>query len=157
MHKFYTDEFAASGICHITGIWESPMSSSLFSDSVIPVHYNKFPQICMQRDWFMYHLRSNYKNSSGVSISVVMLAVTNDTILVGTTGGLVGLLSPPPPPPIWRYHAIEHLTTFCFCPNLAGMFFSKFARIGLYIFETFCCASVPAGLHPASYIHHWPK
>ena len=35
----------------------------IFQSIVLPVLcHNKFLKICMQRDWFMYHLRPNYKN-----------------------------------------------------------------------------------------------
>ena len=77
---FYTDELVllVSGIvmeihCDITGICESPMSSSSFSaifsllkkkSTVIPVRYhnNYIPQIRMQRDWLIPPIRSNYEN-----------------------------------------------------------------------------------------------
>ena len=65
MHKFYTETCLASGIvmeihCHITGVCEPPMSSSLFSviyswfsQSIVPVHYhNKFPKLYAM--WLIY-------------------------------------------------------------------------------------------------------
>ena len=78
IHFTWLNLSLASGIvmeihCHINGICEAPMSSSLFSVHLLmnfpksllcPESVTKMnsPNLQLQRDWFMYHLRSTYKN-----------------------------------------------------------------------------------------------
>ena len=97
--------------CHITGICEPPMSSSLFS-----VIFSWFSKVLLFRfvttinspklyaTWyflFMYHLRSNDKNRLEFPFNNLYIqAHINKTFsILERGGGGVCVKSPPPPPP----------------------------------------------------------